>query len=186
MANLTTIEWIFLSCAIGGGAIFALRLLLMFFGGSVDHADLAETHDVGSGDADHGFRALSLQGVTAFLLMFGLTGFVMLRNFGLHPGWAIGGGTAAGAVMVFLVGCVFRSFLKLQASGTLNLQNAVGQEGTVYLRIPVGGTGKVQVPVQGRLLTLDAVSDAKEEIKSGDRVRIEAVVAGGVLKVGKS
>ena len=40
--------------------------------------------------------------------------------------------------------------------------------------------------VQGRLLTLDAVSDAKEEIKSGGRVKVEAVVAGGVLKVIKS
>jgi hypothetical protein len=183
---MTTIEWIFLSCAIAGGAVFVLRLVLLMFGASVDHPDLAVTHEVGGGDADHGFKLLSLQGVTAFLLMFGLTGFVMLRNFGARPGWAVAGGTGAGCVMLFLVAWIFRSFMKLQSSGTLNLQNAVGQEGTVYLRIPAGGTGKIQVPVQGRLLTLDAVSDAKEEIKSGTRVKVEAVVAGELLKVGKS
>jgi len=183
---MSNLEWIFLICLIAGGTIFALRLILLFFGASVDHADLAVTHDVGGSDTDHGFRLLSLQGVTAFLLMFGLTGFVMLRNMGLRPVWAVAGGTAAGCTMVFVVAWLFRSFMKLESSGTLNLQNAVGQEGTVYLRIPVGGTGKVQVPIQGRLLTLDAVSDAKEEIKSGTRIKVEAVVAGELLKVGKS
>ncbi len=180
---MSTMEWVFLTCTIVGGVIFVLRLLLQFFGAAVDHADLSVSHDVDGGDSDTSFKALSLQSVTAFLLMFGLTGYVMLKSGGLHPGWAVLGGTAAGSLMVFLVGCVFKGFVRMQASGTLNLANAVDQEGTVYLRIPAGGTGKVQVPVQGRLLTLDAVSEAREEIKSGDRIKVVAVTSGEVLSV---
>ena len=181
---MTTMEWVFLTCAIVGGAIFVLKLLLQFFGASVDHADLAVTHDVSGGEADASFKALSLQGITAFLLMFGLTGYVMLKSGGLHPGWAVLGGAAAGSLMVFLVACVFKVFMKMQSSGTLNLQNAIGQEGVVYLRIPAGGTGKVQVPIQGQLLTMDAVGESKEDaIKSGERIRVAGVVSGEVLSV---
>ncbi|HOX07752.1 MAG TPA: hypothetical protein PK280_15235 [Planctomycetota bacterium] len=183
---MSNLEWVFLICAVVGGTVFVLKLLLQLFGASVEHADLAVTHDVDGGDADASFKLLSLQSITAFLLMFGLTGFVMLRHAGLHPGWCVLGGAASGCLMVVLIGCVFKGFMRMQSSGTLDLRNAVGQEGTVYLRIPPGGTGKVQIPVQGRLLTLDAVSDAREELKSGERVKVGEVVSGGVLKVGKA
>lgn len=183
--NLSPLEWVFAICALVGGVLFILRLIMQFVGMGADHVDISVSHDVGGGDSDASFKILSLQGVTAFLLMFGLVGWVMLRG-GLGMIWSIAGAIAAGTATMFFVLWLFHSFLKLQGSGTLDLKNAVGVEGTVYLRIPAGGTGKVQLTVQGRLLTLDAVSDAKEEIKSGGRVKVESIVAGGVLKVSKS
>jgi hypothetical protein len=182
---MTTLETVFGICALVGGVLFGIRLVLQLVGMGADHVDIAVSHDPAGGDSDASFKIISLQGVTAFLLMFGLVGWVMLHN-GLGVGWSIAGATGAGTVMMLLIAWIYRTFMRFQSSGTLDLTNAVGAEGTVYLRIPAGGTGKIQVTVQGRLLTLDAVSDAKEEIKSGGRVKVESVVAGEVLKVVKS
>jgi len=182
---MTTLETVFGICALVGGVVFGIRLVLQLMGMGADHADIAVSHDVDGGDADSSFRIISLQGVSAFLLMFGVVGWVMVRD-GRGTGWSIAGAVGAGLVMMLLIAWIYRVFMRFQSSGTLDLANAVGAEGTVYLRIPAGGTGKIQVTVQGQLLTLDAVSDAKEEIKSGGRVKVESVVAGGVLKVVKS
>ena len=43
-----------------------------------------------------------------------------------------------------------------RAPEPLDVNRAVGQRGTVYLTIPRGGRGQVQVVVQERLMTLDA------------------------------
>lgn len=45
--------------------------------------------------------------------------------------------------------------------GTINIRNAIGSEGSVYLAIPKNGTGQVQVIVQGSLKTFDAFSKSK-------------------------
>lgn len=73
---------------------------------------------------------------------------------------------------------------KLTESGTLNLNNAVGKVGTVYLTIPAkrGGLGKVQVKVQG-LQTLDAFTDNAENIKTGALVEITEIINDEILLV---
>jgi membrane-bound ClpP family serine protease len=73
----------------------------------------------------------------------------------------------------------------LQSSGTIDVQNAVGQEGTVYLTIPADGTGKAQVTVQDRLKVYEAVSEYGEEIPSGERIKVVKVVSGNILVVEK-
>ena len=61
---------------------------------------------------------------------------------------------------VFLVGFLMASLGKLQSAGNLDLQNAVGRPGKVYLRIPASraGHGKVTVEVQGRSIEVEAVT----------------------------
>ncbi len=57
------------------------------------------------------------------------------------------------------------------------------QEGSVYLTIPAEGTGKIQITVRGSLGIYNAVSERKEEIKTGSRVLVDRVVSGNVLVV---
>jgi membrane protein implicated in regulation of membrane protease activity len=173
-------EWFFLTCAIVGGVVFLLRMVLFFVG--VGDAD----GDVSSGEtADDGFQFLSLQGMSAFFMMFGLVGLAMLRaGTGFLP--ALGGAIGAGLLTVWLVSKIFLSARRLQSDGTLRIQNAVGQEGTVYLSIPADGSGQVQIAVQGSLRIFEARSAKRVRIPTGERVRVIEIAAGNILIVESS
>ena len=75
---------------------------------------------------------------------------------------------------------------RLQSSGTLDMNTAVGVEGKVYLRIPPDGIGKVEIPLQGGMNIFDARSDGKKTIQSGERVKVVAIAAGNVMVVSKA
>ena len=182
---MTGMETFFLVCAGIGGVLFLVRLAMMLFGSDHADADVSAGHEFAVHEVDAGFKLLSVQGVTAFFLMFGLVGYAMLHASKLSSGWAVAGATGSGAVAMVLIAWIFMMARKLQSSGTLDLANAVGQEGLIYLRIPPGGTGKAQVTLQGRLVILDANSEGKEEIKTGDRVRVVRVVSDSIITVQK-
>ncbi len=185
IAEMSGLERLFVLCAAFGTILFVVRLALMFLGGGHGDADgaaadspdmpTAGMHDLA--DSDISFKALSLQGITAFFMMFGLVGWAMIRQGSIPAVWCIVGGTAAGLATVWVMKKIFQMAGKLQSSGTLNLQNAVGQEGTVYLTIHAGQTGKVQIALQGRLSVLNAAAVGQEEIKTGQVVRVVRVSA---------
>jgi len=201
------LDLLFILCASIGGGLFAVRLVLFFLGGFGDadaDADVGDAGDVGDVDvgdagdvdADTGgdvgdavesaasFKLLTLQGITAFLAMFGLVGLACSKAE-LGGAISVAGGTGAGAVSVVIITKLLTALLKLQSSGTISLKNAVGQDGSVYLRIPAEGTGKVQVEIQERLMVLEAVSADKTELKTDDKVKIVGIVGGRTLKVKK-
>ena len=197
--GLKGFEMVFAACALLGGGLFLIRMVLFFLGGfgEADADAGVDVGDVDVGDVDVGdlhvgdtfeavasFQLVTLQGLTAFLMMFGLVGLALLKS---DTGKIVAtlGAAAAGAVTLVIVGKIFSSLLALQSSGTLDMRNAVGQEGTVYLRIPADGTGKAQVTVQERLMVLDAVSEGKKELKTGERVKVVRVIGGRTLSVEK-
>lgn len=193
--SLETIDKVFLLFAIAGGALFALRLVMAFAtGAGLDDGGDADASHVGAantGDAVHGhdgtadlaFKLLSFQGMTAFFMMFGLVGLALRRAHAMPAIGAVAGGLAAGMLAVWLIGRIFVLFSRLQSSGTLNLRNAVGAEGTVYLALPAQGTGKVQVVVQGRLQVLDAASRDGQPVPTATRVRVVELRGANLLLV---
>jgi len=66
----------------------------------------------------------------------------------------------------------------LQHSGTLDYHNAIGEIGTVYLPIPaaMGGNGRVQVTVQGRLRVVTALTRHPARLENQSRVRVVDVL----------
>lgn len=201
MDNLRGLELLFACCAIFGTTLFVIRLVLMFIGmgdghsadaghidaGHVDagHVDAGNVGDVNHQgdfhDSDLSFRALSLQGITAFFMMFGLIGWAVIRQYENSVWIPVIAGTAAGLATVWLMKKIFQLAGSLQSSGTMNLSNAVGQEGNVYLTIHPGASGKVRVTFQDRLSILDAVADGNTEIKTGESVRVVRVAAGKLV-----
>lgn len=152
-----------------------------------DSYELAETdnHSHDLDNTDFSFKFASLQGLTAFFMMFGWVGLAMIRDSGL-PGWAaVFGGCMAGVLTVYVIAFMFRFFISLQSDGTMRVKNALGAGGSVYLRIPAEGSGQVQVEVDGRLKVFDAVSAGKEEIKTGEQITVVWVQDNGVLVVEK-
>lgn len=196
MDNLRGLELLFACCAIFGTTLFVIRLVLMFIGmgdghsadaGHVDagHLDAGNVgnieHQGDFHDSDLSFKALSLQGITAFFMMFGLIGWAVIRQYETSVWVPVIAGSAAGLATVWLMKKIFQLAGSLQSSGTMNLSNAVGQEGTVYLTIHPGNVGKVQVTFQNRLSILEAVAEGQNEIKTGESVRVIRIAAGKLV-----
>ncbi len=181
---------IYLICAVAGGAVLVVRLILLFIG--VDHGDIPGDHDlqVHLGDATAGeagahgggYNFLSIQGIASFFTMFGLVGLGLLQ---IHATDVVSllGALAAGVVTAWATGMIFFYMQKLQSEGTLVLSNAIGQTGTVYLTIPEKGSGVVTVTVQGALHSLDAISQHGTRIPTGSIVQVTGIVAGKILVV---
>ena len=190
LESITGLELVFVVCAAFGGALFVVRLILMFMGAAdseapdgmdVDGMDV-DGMDIDSADVsdtDISFKLLSLQGITAFFMMFGLVGWAVIRQGeGNYPPLVpIASGTVGGLATIWVMKKIFQFATSLQSSGTMDLKNAIGQEGTVYLTIRPGDIGKVQVNVQNTQSVLNAITEGDEEIKTGADVRIVKIKA---------
>jgi membrane protein implicated in regulation of membrane protease activity len=144
----------------------------------------AEVHGHG-GDTDASFKLMSLQSITAFFMMFGLVGLALSRQSKWPETLSIFGALAGGLFSVWVIGKLMVLLGKLQSEGTLDIRNAIGQEGTVYLTIPTGGSGVVQIAVQDCLRELTAISRDNTPVKTGERVIVEDVSGGNILVVRK-
>ncbi len=165
--------------------MFVLRTLMQFAGigegdspGDTEIGDIDDVH----ADSDAGFRLLSLQGLTAFAMMFGLVGLALTRQSGVGPCIALGVAALTALGCVWIIGKIFGFFATLQSSGTINLYSAIGKEGVVHLSVGEGKVGQVQVEVQGRLGTFDARSEGEKLLPSGTRVYVVRIM-GDVLVV---
>jgi hypothetical protein len=192
MSDLTWIEIIYWAATIIGGTLFILRLIMMFMGGSMGEnsfdSPMDTTHLEISGDhpdADISFNLLSIQGLTSFFMMFGLVGLAMLKA-DLPVLLTVVGGMVAGLITVAITGLIFSQMKRLQTEGTINIQNTIGTDGSVYLTIPQNGTGQVQIIVQGSLKIFDAISNSKNVIATGEKIHVVAVASGNTLVVEKT
>ncbi len=180
--GMETTKQVFAVCAIIGGILFVIRLVMQFTGGIDDVIDVDAEAGEGAGDSDAAFRLLSLQFLVSFILMFGLVGLLLTDNTELDPLWCLLGAGVAGFCTGWAMQKAISLMMRLQHSGTLDMNQAVGAYGRVYLRIPAEGTGRVQVNVQDRLIETDAASADDRELPTGTRVRVTRL-AGPVLVV---
>jgi hypothetical protein len=190
MAGLTWIEIIYWASTIVGGTLFVLRLIMLFVGGETGDSPPDTTFETGGestpGDQlDIGFQLLSVQGLTSFFMMFGLVGLALLKA-GLPVLVTVLGGVLAGLATVAITGLIFTQMKRLQTEGTINIQNTVGTQGSVYLTIPKNGTGQVQIIAQGSLKIFDAISTNRSVIATGEKIRVIGVSGGNTLIVEKT
>jgi len=184
---LSGLEQAFAIAAVLGSAVFVIQLVMMLLGtdhGADAHAPGMEaSHDVAHADSDIAFQILSVQSVTAFVMVFGFAGFAMSRGSGFGALPSLGVAIVAGLAAMWLVAKTFAVFRKMQSSGTLDLGNAVGQTGRVYLGIKPDVPGKIEVAVQGRLQIFDATSETGEPLPTDTRVVVVRVESQNVMVV---
>jgi hypothetical protein len=196
MSGLSWIEIIYWASTIIGGTLFILRAAMMLIGGFGDGAmdtdfggDVSGDFDTDvtgdHADADVSFKLISIQGMTSFFMMFGLVGLALLKA-NVPVFLTVVGGIIAGFITVGITGLVFTQMKRLQTEGTIDIQNTIGTEGSVYLTIPKNGTGQVQLIAQGSLKIFDAVSNNKNAIATGENVRVTGVASGTTLIVEKT
>jgi len=201
---LTLVQKVFYFIAVPATAILIFQTVLTIIGignGGFDDGDVdfdgavdAETDfdgiDLDAGDADtdfdpdpdvdefhtSGFKLFTIKGIVAFFAIFGWTGIVILAQ---------GGSTLLASVIAFLAGtaalvavsAILYGFSKMESSGTLNVKNAIGKIGTVYIPIAPDRKpgGKIQLVIQDELRDLPAITDAHTAIPTATSVQVVAI-----------
>ncbi len=192
---MTMLHTLFLICAIVGGLIMVIQFLMMILGfgdfNDVDAPDVdMDGGDFGAGDADVGSgsvislaRFLSFRVIVAASAFFGVIG-LWADSAKLHPiasfACALIGGWVAGAAVAFIMGLIN----KLQSSGNVKLESAVGKTATVYIPIPENktNTGKIQLTIQGRIDEMEAMTPGPA-LPSGVTVVIKEIIDGRIAIV---
>jgi hypothetical protein len=182
--SLELAQKIYWCVALPASILFIIQIILTFFGGDIDDLDAEGDADMAvDDDSGIGFQFITLKNLIAFFTIFGWSGIACLDgNFGIGKTILIS--TVSGTIMMMIMAGIVYFMGRLTDSGTLNMSNAIGKTATVYLTIPPKrkGLGKVQIKVQG-LRTLDAMTDFKEEIKTGAIVEVMEVIDGEILLV---
>ncbi|MBK8979668.1 MAG: hypothetical protein IPM29_27530 [Planctomycetes bacterium] len=204
-------DTLFFYAAVIGGTLLGIQTLLALFGIGVDadvgadhgfgghgdpggHAGAGANADFGDGGAHtdasaHGhsdaslLKKLSVQTITAFTTFFGLTGLALRHSdIGIATSSVLALG--AGLSAIWIVGLLMGSLARLQSSGNLKLENAVGSPARVHVRVPAngGGTGLVHLTLQGRRVERKARTDGPE-LPTGSSVLIANLDADGVFHV---
>ena len=117
MNDFTSIEIFYLVCAIIGGILFLIRVILFFTGGSSrGKHDINADGDLDNdlGHANVGMRLVSPQGITAFFMMFGLVGLALSKS-GIISIWTVLGGLATGFFTMLIIAKIFAEMEKLRS-----------------------------------------------------------------------
>lgn len=198
---MTLLHTLYLICAIVGGLIMVIQFLMMVLGfGDFNDVDVpddapdvdmdggdvdASDTDVGSGNMISLARFLSFRVIVAASAFFGVIG-LWADSANFHPivsfAIALIGGWVAGAAVAFVMGFIN----KLQSSGNVKIESAVGKSATVYIPIPENksNTGKIQLSIQGRIDEMEAMTPGPA-LPFGATVVIKEIVDGRIAIVEK-
>ena len=176
-------EKVYWVIAIPSTILLVIQIIMTLAGGDAGDVDGDFDADVDL-DSGAGWQFITYKNVLGFFTIFSWTGLGFLQmGFGLLI--AVFFSTIAGLIMMVIMAALFYYMSKLHQSGTMKIENAIGQTGEVYLRIPPGreGHGKVQIEIQGSLREMDAISDDVKELPTGSIAQVLEIVNNQILLV---
>ena len=184
---------VFTICAVFGSVIMVLQIAMMIFGMDGDSESIGDVgDDLDMGDeyvdthnlSSQFFGVLSFRSIMAALAFFGIGGHIgNSAGFPMSITLCIAVGLGFSAMIA--VGWMMQVLYKLKSDGTVNIQNAIGTIGTVYLTVPANrdGAGKVTLSIQNRTMEYQAVTSEKESIATGTRVEVCEIVDVNTIEV---
>lgn len=189
-------------CAVVGFTVLVCQFAMTIMGLASD-AEIADdvpdnapddvghdfAHDGGHHGAEHHhgstwfFGVVTFRTIVAALAFFGLTGLAAEAS-DLPSVTTLVVAVAAGLGAMYAVHWLMQLLYRLRAEGNVRIERAVGQLGTVYLKIPGGrqGAGKVHLNLQNRTVELLAVS-SEAELPTGARIMVTRVVGPDTVEV---
>jgi|TARA_B100001996_G_scaffold357064_1_gene320771 hypothetical protein len=174
--------FIFATSAVLGGVLFLLWFALIMIGGiTADVFDGLFGTDFDAMGADASFKALTFQGIMAFMMFFGLGGLYILEGDSSATTLAIVVGSLTGFGSMYGTGKLFQLFVSLQSDGTIDMDDAIGSVGTIYLRIPEGGVGQIQVESGNAMRTYNAKTEDGQAMATGDFAEVIEVVSSTLI-----
>lgn len=137
----------------------------------------------GGGSTPFGLRLLSLRSIIAFAAIGGWICYTLCYTVDWYIAVIIAvicGMAAACGMAGFMIGLE-----KMQSSGNINPNNAVGKIGTVYLTVPPSrsGRGKINVLVQERYAEYDAITNSSEPLPTTTEIKVVGYAGNNVLIV---
>jgi len=176
------LQLIFASSAVLGGVLFLLWFALMMIGGiAADVFDGIFGTDFDAMGADASFKALTFQGIMAFMMFFGLGGLYVLEGDSDQTSLAIVVGSVTGFASMYGTGKLFQLFVSLQSDGTIDMDDSIGSVGTIYLRIPEGGIGQIQVESGNAMRTYNAKSEDGQGMATGEFAEVIDVISSTLI-----
>ncbi len=177
---------VFQICTIFGSVIMILQILMTMLGMDGEAEDIGDVgDDLEMGDeyidthnvSTQFFGIISFRSVIAALAFFGIGGLIG-DSAGFPTIITLSFAIGMGFVVMVLVGWIIQTMMKLKSDGTVNIKNAIGTVGTVYLTIPPAksGAGKVTLSIQNRTMEYEAVTQDEESIATGARVEVCDIV----------
>lgn len=162
--------------------IQTVMLLIGFGDGGDGDVDGDEFLEAGASEGD-GLVLFSVRGIVSMLTVMGWSAVALLEVMWPVPAILIA--VALGVATLFGMAMLMRAVSRLQASGNLDVENAVGKVAEVYIPIPPKGTGtgKVTMTLQEKYCELSAITVSRERLATGSFVRVVAVDGTGVLVV---
>ena len=201
---------LFLICALVGGTVMVCQFVMTIAGLGGHGMELGDAgghdvphdfgHDLAGHDAHGGdgqgqdssdqhqstwlFGMLTLRTLIAAVTFFGVAGKAAeSADLSLPNQLLIA--VVCGVAAMCLVHWLMRAFFRLSEDGTVRINRAVGQEGTVYISIPAdeAGAGKITLNLQGRLMEYLAVTSGHASLPAGARVVVVGVAGSSTLEV---
>lgn len=179
-SELTSFQKVYWIITIISTLIFLVVLIGTFVGGDTD--DLGDADAEADADTGVGFQFFTFKNTVAFFAVFGWSGISSL-DAGNGNSTTIIISIACGLVMMTIMATLMYYMRKLNDSGTLKMNNAVGAIGEVYMTVGAkrSSIGKVQVKVQGALRDLEALTDHSEDLTQGNVIKVIEVTNNGIL-----
>ena len=184
--GLDIAQQIFALVGIGSGVILVIQMIMLLFGLGDDSDMDFEDGDIGDLDIEEGdgITLFTVKGIVAMLCIMGWTGVIFLGT-DMNRALAYVLSFLCGVATLVVMAYVMRAILKLQSSGNIDVGNAVGKVGQVYIPIKPSGSasGKVNITIQGQYSEFSAITTADRVLPTGSYVRVVAVDEAGTLVV---
>lgn len=180
--NLEVVQQVFALIAIPSTLIMVIQTILLVIGMAGD-ADV-DVDDIPDTAGDDGLALFSVRGIVTMLAVTGWCAVAFIES-GLNQIVSVLLSIVLGFLSLVGTAYLMRAVYRLQASGNIDVGNAVGKVAQVYIPIAASAkkTGKVTMTLQEKYCEFDAITAAEETLTTGSYVRVVAVDGTGVLVV---
>jgi len=165
MIDIPVEDFVFVVCALIGGALLLVTVLLDDILGAVFDFDIG------------GVSLMPL--VLSFVAMFGVGGLFATQVLDVHGGQAAIVGTAFGLVGMGIAYGLFSILRRAQSEEPFSIGDLVGDTAFVSVGIPAGRYGSVLVKKEGQ--THEYSATASTEIAVGSSARVIGVAGNGLI-----
>ena len=165
MIDIPVEDFVFVVCALVGGGLLLITVLLDDVLGAIFNFDIG------------GVSLMPL--LLSFVSMFGVGGLFATQVLDVHGGQAALWGGGFGLVGLGLAYGVFSFLRRAEAPEPFSTRDLIGRDAFVQVGIPAGRSGSVLVKAEGQ--THEFTATSSQEIASGTVARVTGVAGVGLI-----
>jgi membrane protein implicated in regulation of membrane protease activity len=165
MFEIPVDEWVFIVCALIGGGLLLITVLLDDILGAVIDIDIG------------GVSLMPL--LLSFVSMFGVGGLFATQILDVHDGQAAMWGGAFGIGGFAIAYGLFSALRRAEAPEPFSTRDLVGQDAFVQVGIPAGRWGSVLIKAEGQ--THEFGATATTDIPAGTVARVTGIAGQGLI-----